>query len=254
MKHLRRFNEELNPKTYRKISSDLLKTHPNKSTDISRHATKLERDEFVKIWEKIVPKYSEYKPVKLKGFNNEFYPIYEVPPYSYFEDNYSLEIVEGFIPCNEDGVLEVYSKSLYYTKVPDTHLIDDICDILPIVHTRLFKFDIKYHDTYSEIHNVRIITKYKYEDYGLNDLNGIRIHPESARYCYQLFKSLFDENSKYPYSPFPFVDGGEVETMYDYINNIIVAPYSADTGINDVLEFRDKFLETYSNYSKFYQE
>lgn len=72
MKYLKRFNEELNPQTYRNAARKLKKMgHEGRADSLNQWADKVEQTGEIKKWEDNLPKYSEFGIFKLKITNPE---------------------------------------------------------------------------------------------------------------------------------------------------------------------------------------
>jgi hypothetical protein len=272
MKYLKKFNEELNPNTYRKIA-DKLTTHPTKRNDMLKHADDLQRREYIKKCRKIMEFYSKFSntvkcDVNFNSFPNtlqtiliecgftkplNFYPVYEIDSDWWFKDEYPnidavkrknnnvyFEVVEGFIPADEETMNIIFDISKEVSKdYRGWNLVDN--EASPILFDRMFIIEVN-----GETGNVSIpegrdrdwITgKFK-----LCDDSG-------AKTCLNILKKAFTEQIDYP------IHKDKTINFYDWIEANIVTLISSEWGsVNSVEDITDFFFRKYSNKSLFYQE
>jgi hypothetical protein len=272
MKYLKKFNEELNPNTYRKIADELT-THPTKRNYMLKHADDLQRREYIKKCRKIMEFYSKFSnPVKCDvNFNSfpntlqtiliecgftkplNFYPVYEIDSDDWFKDEYPnidavkrknnivyFEVVEGFIPADEETMNIIFDISKEVSKdYRGWNLVDN--EASPILFDRMFIIDVNGETGNVSIPESRdrdwITGKFK-----LCDDSG-------AKTCLNILKKAFTEQIDYP------IHKDKTINFYDWIEANIVTLISSEWGaVNSVEDITDFFFRKYSNKSLFYQE
>lgn len=284
MKYLKKFNEELNPNTYREIAKKL-DNHPTKRRDILKHADDLQRREYIKKCKEIVEFYSKFSntvkcdvdfnsfPSTLQttliqcGFTKplSFYPVYEIDSDYWFKDEFPnvnavknskntvyFEIVEGFIPADEETMNIIFDLSKEVSKdYRGWNLVDN--DASPIVFDRMFTVYVN-----GETGNVDI-SESKDRDW-ITDRFKL-CDDDGSRKCLNLLKRAFSGKINYP------IMRGVAINFHDWIESNIVTLISNEWGVvNSVDDIvgpnhtkEDKsnppgFFDIYSNKSLFYKE
>ena len=284
MKYLKKFNEELNPDTYRNIASKRT-THPTKRSDMLKHADDLQRREYIKKCKEIAEFYSKFSnPVKCDiNFNSlpsqlqtilikcgfikplNFYPVYEIDSDDWFKEQYPnidavkrqnnvvyFEVVEGFIPADEETMNIIFDISKGANKdYRGWDLVDN--DAAPILFDRMFIIDVN-----GETGNIHV-TESQDRDWITGKFK--LCDDAGAKTCLNLLKKAFSGEINYP------ITKGETINFHDWIESNVVTLISSEWGaVNSVEDIvgpnhtkEDKsnppgFFDNYSNRSLFYKE
>lgn len=273
MKYLKKFNEELNPDTYRNIASKLT-THPTKRNDMLKHADDLQRREYIKKCKEIAEFYSKFSnPVKCDiNFNGlpssqlqtilikcgfikplNFYPVYEIDSDWWFKDQYPnidavkreentlyFEVVEGFIPADEETMNIIFDISKGANKdYRGWDLVDN--DAAPILFDRMFIIDVN-----GETGNIHV-TESQDRDWITGKFK--LCDDAGAKTCLNLLKKALTGKIDYP------IRKDKNISFYDWIESNVVTLISSEWGVvNSVEDITDFFFRNYSNKSLFYKE
>lgn len=282
MKHLRKFNEEFYPDTYRETGENLRKKgHYTKGGEFIVHAKLLEDNADRKLWEKYKAKYEKYGEVELnfKGVSNgdvkklKAYPVLNLEM-GEFENKYSNKddvqnagygefvFSEGYVISNEEDynfirtsylVLDYFGNTKankyieggYFQTRRIIFRIEDGNDGFEIIDPQISGLDTEAADDEKYI---GVGNKYTGRGFMLSD------YKKSAKIIRNLIlRCLTDPSFDYPSD----IDGYGSKygtTMYNVIQRMIISNWSINFGINDSEDFADEFKKKYPSPFDIFKE
>ena len=283
MKHLRKYNEEWYPDTYRETGEVLKKKgHYTKGGEFIKHAKLLEDNADRKLWEKYKAKYQKYGEVELnfKGTSNNVdvkklkaYPVLNLE-IGEFEDLYSYKddvqnsgygefvFSEGYVISNEEDYNFIRTSYLILDHFGNTKAtkyieggyfqtrriifrIEDGNDGFEIIDPQISGFDTKAADDEKYI---GVGNKYTGWGFMLSD------YKKSAKIIRNLIlRCLTDPSFDYPSD----IDGYGSKygtTMYNVIQRMIISNWSINFGINGSVDFADEFEKKYPSPFDIFKE
>ena len=283
MKHIKKFNEEFYPSTYKKIGDDLQqKGHYKKGSEFIKHAKFLEDSADRKLWEKYKAKYSKYGEVKLAlattpGVETKVLNAYPVLSLEIgeFEDRFKWKeevedagygeflITEGYVVSDEDSYNYIRENVSFLNKFGNTYNAKYIeGGYIPV---RQIEFSIG--DTNDgfivqppKITGLDTTPSDNMVDYLLgfgNKYNGhgfmIADYKNAGKLRNLIIQCLTDESFDYPSD----IDGYGAQyggTMYNVIQRLIITNWSGNFGINGSEDFADEFKKKYPSPFNIFRE
>ena len=280
MKHIKKFNEEFYPSTYKKIGDDLQqKGHYKKGSEFIKHAKFLEDSADRKLWEKYKAKYSKYGEVKLAlvpGHGSETKVLNAYPVLSLeiaeFEDRFKYKsevedagygeflITEGYVVSDEESYKYIRENVSFLNKFGNTTSEKFIeGGYIPV---REIEFSIV--DTNDgfvvqppKISGIDSNVKAEYLLGFNNKYNGygfmIADYKNAGKLRNLIIQCLTDESFDYPSD----IDGYGAQygvTMYNVIQRLIITNWSGNFGVNDSEDFADEFKKKYPSPFNIFRE
>jgi hypothetical protein len=280
MKHLRKYNEEWYPDTYRETGENLKKKgHYSKGGEFIVHAKLLEDNADRKLWEKYKAKYEKYGEVELnfKGVSDvkklKAYPVLKLEM-GEFENKYSNKdgvqnsgygefvFSEGYVISNEEDynfirtsylILDYFGNTKatkyieggYFQTRRIIFRIEDGNDGFEIIDPQISGLDTEAADDEKYI---GVGNKYKGRGFMLSD------YKKSAKIIRNLIlRCLTDPSFDYPSD----IDGYGSKygtTMYNVIQRMIISNWSINFGINGSVDFADEFEKKYPSPFDIFKE
>lgn len=283
MKHIKKFNEEFYPSTYKKIGDDLeQKGHYKKGSEFIKHAKFLEDSADRKLWEKYKSKYSKYGEVKLaivpaQGTETKVlnaYPVLSLE-IAEFEDRfmykYEVEdagygeflITEGYVVSDEESYEYIRKNQSFLNRfgsysgkvfieggyIPVRQIkfsIGDTNDGFVVQPPKITGLDNTPSDNMKE-YLLGLNNKY----YGCGFMIGD--YKNAGKLRNLIIQCLTDDSFDYPSD----VDGYGAQyggTMYNVIQRLIITNWSGNFGINDSEDFADEFKKKYPSPFDIFRE
>ena len=283
MKHLRKYNEEWYPDTYRETGENLRKKgHLKKGAEFIDHAKLLEDNADRKLWEKYKAKYEKYGEVelKLKLRSSDDAKILKVYPVlnleiGEFEDLYSYKddvqnsgygefvFSEGYVISNEEDYEFIrtnwsflngfgntktnkYVEGGYFQTRRIIFIIKDGKDGFEVVDPEISGLDTE-DDPDTRERYIGIGNKYQSSGFMISD------YKNAGKIRNLILKCLTDPSFDYPSD----IDGFGVQygnTMYNVIQRLIISNWSINFGINDSEDFADEFKKKYPSPFDIFKE
>ena len=281
MKHIKKFNEEFYPSTYRKTGDDLKASgHWTKGEEFIKHGKFLEDSADRKLWEKYKVKYSKYGEVKLafrlgsdlKKLNA--YPVLSLE-IAEFEDRFKYKsevedagygkfiITEGYVVSDEESYKYIRENVSFLGRFGNTTSEKFIKGgYIPV---RVIEFSIV--DTNDgfvvqppKISGIDTTPSDNMKKYLLgyeNKYNGIGFmiadYKNAGKLRNLILKCLTDDSFDYPSD----IDGYGARygtTMYNVIQRLIITNWSGNFGVNGSEDFADEFEKKYPSPFKIFKE
>lgn len=282
MKHLRKYNEEWYPDTYREAGEKLKKKgHWKQGAKFIDHAKLLEDNADRKIWEKYKAKYEKYGEVELKLLHSsddakplKGYPVLNLE-IGEFEDFSSdkdtvqnsgygeFVISEGYIISNEEDYEFIrnnwsflqhfgntktnkYVEGGYFQTRRIIFRIEDGNDGFEVIDPEISGLDTE-DDPDTRERYLGIGNKSKNRGFMISD------YKNAGKVRNLILKCLTDGSFDYPSD----IDGFGVQygnTMYNVIQRLIITNWSINFGINDSEDFADEFKKKYPSPFDIFKE
>lgn len=286
MKHLRKFNEEFYPDTYRETGEVLKKKgHYTKGGEFIKHAKLLEDNADRKLWEKYKAKYQEYGEVEIKFKTNnsvpktlKAYPVLNLDiaefekSYKYKEDvekgGYGeFTLIEGYVISNEEDyewirtshqVLDhfgntksdKYIEGGYFQCRRIVFRIYDTDNGFEIIDPQISGIDL---EDDPDIRGRFIGVGNKYPNRGFMISDYERPLKSAGKLYNLILRCLTDPSFDYPSD----IDGYGSKygtTMYNVIQRLIISNWSINFGINASEDFADEFVKKYPSPFDIFKE
>jgi hypothetical protein len=281
MKHLRKFNEEFYPDTYRETGEVLKKKgHYTKGGEFIKHAKLLEDNADRKLWEKYKAKYQKYGEVEIKYKKSDgpktlkAYPVLSLD-IAEFEDFYRYKedverggygeftLIEGYVISNEEDyewirtsyeVLDYFGNTKSYKYIEGGYFqcrrivfrIQDTDNGFEIIQPQISGIDIE-DDPDTRNRFIGVDNRYPNRGFMISDY-------KNAGKLYKLIlRCLTDSSFDYP-SDIDGVGYDSVTTMYGVIQRMIITNWSSNFGINDSEDFADEFKKKYPSPFDIFKE
>lgn len=282
MKHLRKYNEEWYPDTYRETGEVLKKKgHYTKGGEFIKHAKLLEDNADRKLWEKYKAKYQKYGEVEIKftTTNNDpkalkAYPVLSLD-IAEFEDFYRYKedvensgyaeftLIEGYVISNEEDyewirtsymVLNNFGNTSSYKYIEGGYFecrrivfrIQDTDNGFEIIDPEISGLDLE-DDPTTRGRFIGVGNKYPNRGFMISDY-------KNAGKLYKLIlRCLTDPSFDYPSD----IDGfgyDSMKNMYGVIQRLIISNWSINFGINDSEDFADEFKKKYPSPFDIFKE
>ena len=282
MKHLRKFNEEFYPNTYREAGENLRKKgHYKKGAQFIDHAKLLEDNADRKIWEKYKAKYEKYGEVELKSLHSsddgkplKAYPVLNLE-IGEFEDFSSdkdtvqnsgygeFVLSEGYVISNEEDYEWIrtnwsflhsfgntktnkYVEGGYFQTRRIIFRIEDGNDGFEIIDPEISGLDTE-DDPDTRERYLGIGNKYPNRGFMISD------YKNAGKVRNLILKCLTDPSFDYPSD----IDGlgyDSMKNMYGVIQRMIISNWSINFGINDSEDFADEFKKKYPSPFDIFKE
>ena len=281
MKHIKKFNEEFYPSTYRKTGDDLKASgHWTKGEEFIKHAKFLEDSADRKLWEKYKVKYSKYGEVKLAfrlGSDLKILNAYPVLSLEIgeFEDRFKYKsevedagygeflITEGYVVSDEESYKYIRENVVFLARFGNTTSEKFIeGGYIPVREIEFSIVDtndgfvvqppkISGIDTTPSDNMKKYLLGYdnKYNSIGFM----IADYKNAGKLRNLILKCLTDDSFDYPSD----IDGYGTHygtTMYNVIQRLIITNWSGNFGINDSEDFADEFEKKYHSPFKIFKE
>lgn len=282
MKHLRKYNEEWYPDTYRETGENLRKKgHYKKGAQFIDHAKLLEDNADRKIWEKYKAKYEKYGEVELKSLHSsddgkplKAYPVLNLE-IGEFEDFSSdkdtvqnsgygeFVLSEGYVISNEEDYEWIrtnwsflhsfgntktnkYVEGGYFQTRRIIFRIEDGNDGFEIIDPEISGLDTE-DDPDTRERYLGIGNKYPNRGFMISD------YKNAGKVRNLILKCLTDPSFDYPSD----IDGlgyDSMKNMYGVIQRMIISNWSINFGINDSEDFADEFKKKYPSPFDIFKE
>ena len=282
MKHLRKYNEEWYPDTYRETGENLRKKgHYKQGAQFIDHAKLLEDNADRKIWEKYKAKYEKYGEVELKSLHSsddakplKAYPVLNLE-IGEFEDFSSdkdtvqnsgygeFVLSEGYVISNEEDYEWIrtnwsflhsfgntktnkYVEGGYFQTRRIIFRIEDGNDGFEVIDPEISGLDTE-DDTDTRERYIGIGNKYNNRGFMISD------YKNAGKVRNLILKCLTDSSFDYPSD----IDGFGVQygnTMYNVIQRLIITNWSINFGINGSEDFADEFKKKYPSPFDIFKE
>jgi hypothetical protein len=282
MKHLRKYNEEWYPDTYRETGEVLKKKgHYKQGAQFIDHAKLLEDNADRKIWEKYKAKYEKYGEVEIKFTTNNIdpkklkaYPVLNLE-IGEFEDFYSdkdtvqnsgygeFTLIEGYVISNEEDyewirtsymILDNFGNTKSYKYIEGGYFqtrriifrIEDGNDGFEIIDPEISGLDTE-DDPDTRSRYLGIGNKYPNRGFMISD------YKNAGKVRNLILKCLTDPSFDYPSD----IDGlgyDSMKNMYGVIQRMIISNWSINFGINDSEDFADEFKKKYPSPFDIFKE
>lgn len=282
MKHLRKYNEEWYPDTYRETGENLRKKgHYKKGAEFIDHAKLLEDNADRKIWEKYKAKYEKYGEVELKLLHSsdnakplKAYPVLNLE-IGEFEDFSSdkdtvqnsgygeFVLSEGYVISNEEDYewirtnwsflhsfgntkFQKYIEGGYFQTRRIIFRINDDNDGFEVIDPEISGLDTE-DDPDTRERYLGIGNKYPNRGFMISD------YKNAGKVRNLILKCLTDSSFDYPSD----IDGFGVQygnTMYNVIQRLIITNWSINFGINGSEDFADEFKKKYPSPFDIFKE
>jgi len=279
MKHIKKFNEEFYPRTWKKAGEELKKKgHWGKGSEFIKHAKFLEDSADRKLWEKYKAKYSKYGEVSIVFTTStsdkkilKAYPVFSLE-IAEFQDRFMYKeevedagygefiITEGYVVSDEESYKFIRENVGFLNRFGNTEAkkfieggyipcrsitftIESFSDGFRITPPRISGIDVQPDSDYLLGFN----NKYATDGFMISD------YKNAGKIKNLLLKCLTDENFDYPSDPDGYGSqyGG---TMYNVIQRLIITNWSSNFGINDSEDFADEFKKKYPSPFDIFKE
>ena len=285
MKHLRKYNEEWYPDTYRETGEKLKKKgHYKKGAQFIDHAKLLEDNADRKIWEKYKVKYSKYGEVKLAfrlGSDLKILNAYPVLSLEIgeFEDRFKYKsevedagygeflITEGYVVSDEESYKYIRENVVFLGRFGNTtsekfieggyipvreieFSIVDTNDGFVVQPPKISGIDTNPSDNMKK-YLLGYDNKYNAIGFMIAD------YKNAGKLRNLILKCLTDDSFDYPsdIDGYCFFHGAEYgTTMYNVIQRLIITNWSGNFGINDSEDFADEFKKKYPSPFDIFKE
>ena len=281
MKHIKKFNEEFYPNTYRKTGDDLKASgHWTKGEEFIKHGKFLEDSADRKLWEKYKVKYSKYGEVKLAfrlGSDLKILNAYPVLSLEIgeFEDRFKYKsevedagygeflITEGYVVSDEESYKYIRENVVFLARFGNTtsekfieggyiplrgieFSIVDTNDGFVVQPPKISGIDTTPSDNMK-----KYLLGYdnKYNSIGFM----IADYKNAGKLRNLILKCLTDDSFDYPSD----IDGYGAQygtTMYNVIQRLIITNWSGNFGVNGSEDFADEFEKKYPSPFKIFKE
>ena len=280
MKHIKKFNEEFYPNTYRKTGDDLKASgHWTKGEEFIKHAKFLEDSADRKLWEKYKVKYSKYGEVKLALKHGDLIFLNAYPVLSLeigeFEDRFKYKsevedagygeflITEGYVVSDEESYKYIRENVGFLGRFGNTTSEKFIeGGYIPVREIEFSIVDtndgfvvqppkISGIDTTPSDNMKKYLLGYdnKYNSIGFM----IADYKNAGKLRNLILKCLTDDSFDYPSD----IDGYGAQygtTMYNVIQRLIITNWSGNFGVNGSEDFADEFEKKYPSPFKIFKE
>ena len=285
MKHLRKYNEEFYPNTYRETGEDLKASgHWTKGEEFIKHGKFLEDSADRKLWEKYKVKYSKYGEVKLAfrlGSDLKILNAYPVLSLEIgeFEDRFKYKsevedagygeflITEGYVVSDEESYKYIRENVVFLGRFGNTtsekfieggyipvreieFSIVDTNDGFVVQPPKISGIDTNPSDNMKK-YLLGYDNKYNAIGFMIAD------YKNAGKLRNLILKCLTDDSFDYPsdIDGYCFFHGAEYgTTMYNVIQRLIITNWSGNFGINDSEDFADEFKKKYPSPFDIFKE
>jgi hypothetical protein len=241
MKYLKKFNEELKPRTYRSAARKLSKLgHIDRSKDLVEWSNKIELDQQIEKWKQNIKEFSKFGKFKLNIVNPE--------TKERLTGDFYLDIVidrDSFGDSLDSIVEDAYGSFLFFIGIipSDKELLDKCLDMIPDndLGNGFFWGMIVTLDFKLESDMIKM-TGYTIENYDENVCGDVSFadRPSANKFKTNLKKMFTDPSFNYPSGYTDITD------FYDMFYRIFGAEYGLNSDYGLTPELIGSFINTLS--------